>query len=269
MIDIPPKRITEPERNAASRLSLKERFERFMSSGGFAENIDALTIANHVRGRKKADYLAHGRSIIIEQKSIDRDVDAKVQAFLNDFVRQHGPLDAEQITLARIINAVVKRPTPNPFKSRLRAILTQRIDDYLAEADKQTRDTRLIFSIPEAIGVVVLLNEYAPLIEPDYFMDKAWDMFRKESAPGLLRYPANQVALLISEAHRIPSNDSSEIIPTETTYSTAGAKNPIALSFVNEFWERWAAFNGAGARQWPGPIRDVTTRDPATLFKTR
>lgn len=248
-------------------LSLKERFERFMSSGDFAESIDALTASDNIPGRRKADYLACDRSVIVEQKSIDHDVDAWMNAFLSGFVRQHGPLAPGDVTLAEIIDAVVKLPAPNPFKRRLRAILTQRIDDYLAEADKQTRDTRLTFSIPTAVGVVVILNEHAPLIEPDYFVDKAWDMFRKELPPGQLRYKENQVALLVSEAHRVLSADGTEMIPIETIFSDAGLNNPAAARFAEELRWRWAEFNQAGTLDWIGPIRDVTTRDPAKQFK--
>jgi hypothetical protein len=147
-----------------------------------------------------------------------------VRTFLDDLTRQHGPLDREHVTLAGIIDRVGQLPPGNLLKPRLRAILTQRIDDYLAEADKQTRDTRMTFAIPTAVGVVVVLNEHAQLIEPDYFMDKAWDLLRKEVAPGKLRYPENQVAILISEAHRVPSTDGSEMIPVETTFSEAGLR---------------------------------------------
>jgi hypothetical protein len=262
-------RVAEAVRNVASAPYLKERFERFMSSGDFAENIDALTTTNQVPGRRKADYLARNRSVIVEQKSIDHDVGTKVHAVLSDLVRQHGPLGAEHVTLAGIIERVATLPRGNPFKPRLRAILTQRIDDYLAEADKQTRDTKLTFSIPAAIGVVVVLNEHAQLIEPDYFVDKAWDMLRKEAEPGQLRYPQNQVALLISEAHRVPSPDGSEIIPVETVFSEAGLSNSAAESFVEDLRQRWAKFNQAGVLEWSGPVRDVTTRDAATLFKSR
>jgi hypothetical protein len=156
----------------------------------------------------------------------------------------------------------------NPFKPKLRAILTQRIDDLLAKADKQTRDTRLNFSIPNAVGVVVVLNEHAPLIEPDYFYDKAWDMLRKEQSPGQLRYPENQVVILISEAHRVLTSANVEMIPVETVFSDAGLNNPAAQSFAEELRQRWADFNAAVACEWVGPIRDVTTRDPARLFKT-
>ena len=62
-----------------------------MASGNYAESVDALTKVDHPHGRKKADYLACRRSVIIEQKSLDHDVDAKVHAFLIDLVREDGP----------------------------------------------------------------------------------------------------------------------------------------------------------------------------------
>ena len=39
---------------------------------------------------------------------------------------------------------------------------------------------------------------------------------------------------LISEAHRIPSSDGSEMIPVETVFSEAGLKNPVAELFAEE-----------------------------------
>jgi hypothetical protein len=269
MADKQPKSSNDTARNERSPPSLKERFERFMSFGNFAESVDALTIKDNIPGRKKADYLAWNRSVIIEQKSIDHDVDDQIRTFIDDFKRQHGSMDCEYVTLAGIIDAVAKLPLGNTFKRRLLTILTKRIDDYLADADKQTRDTRLTFNIPEAIGVVVVLNEHAQLIEPDYFVSKAWIMLRKEAKPGQLRYPHNQVVLLISEAHRIPSADGSEMIPVETIFSEAAPENSPADLFVADLRRRWADFNRAGTLDSTGPIREVTTRDPATLFKTR
>jgi hypothetical protein len=269
MVDKQPISPDEAARNGSGSLSLKERFERFMSSGDFAENIDALTTTDNVLGRKKADYLACDRSVIIEQKSIDHDVDAQVRAFIDDLTRQHGPLNCEHVTLAGIIDAVAKLPPGNLFRRRLLTILTKRIDDYLAEADKQTRDTRLTFNISDAVGVVVVLNEHAQLIEPDYFVSKAWTMLRKESELGRLRYPHNQVVFLISEAHRIPSADGSEMIPVETIFSEAAPANSPADLFAADLRRRWAEFNQAGTLDWSGQIREVTTRDRATLFKTR
>jgi hypothetical protein len=113
-----PTMLGQAARDANGPLSLKERFERFMSFGDFAESIDALTVNSNIPGRRKADYLALRRSVIIEQKSIDRDVDAKVSSFLGELILQHGPLTAGDVTLAGIIDAVAKLPPPNLFKRR-------------------------------------------------------------------------------------------------------------------------------------------------------
>jgi hypothetical protein len=247
--------------------SLKERFASFMASDDFAEDIDALVRSGYPDGLQKADYLVNNRSVIVEQKSLDEDVDAKVQALLDELIGAYGPLDRKQVTLAGIIDTVAQLPRGNPFKPKLRAILTQRIDDILAKADKQTRDTRKFFSLPTAIGAVVVLNECAPLIEPDYFQDKAYDMLRKELVPGQLRYLENQVVILISEAHRVVTALDQEEIPVETAISDAGRENPAVEAFAAEFRRRWAEFNGAIAIELAGVLRDVTTRDPARLFK--
>lgn len=246
-------------------LSLKARFERFMATSDFAESIDEIAAANQP-GRQKADYLASARSVIIEQKSFDRDVDAKVRTLLGKLAQQHGPFGRKALTLADMIGVIGTLPPGNPFKPRLLAILTQKIDDVLAKADKQTHDTRHTLSLPTAIGVVVILNEHAPLIEPDYFVVKAWQMLRKELAPGVLRYPDNQVVILISEAHRQPSEEG-DMRPVETVFSEAGLTNPAAESFAVEFRRRWADFNDAGTMEWPHPVREVTTTDPAKLFE--
>jgi len=258
----------KPAHSSDGPHSLKARFERFMAEGGFAESIDAIAPGNLPPGRRRADYLAFDRSVIIEQKSFARDVEHKVREVLSDLTQQYGPIDREHVTIRDIIGVIGTLPPGNPFKPRLRSILTQKFDDVLAKADKQTRDTRSTFSIPAAIGVVVVLNEHAPLIEPDYFWDKTWDVLRRETAPGVLRYPQNQVIILISEAHRVPSSDDNEQIPVETAFSDAGLQNPGAKAFAEDFHKRWATFNGAGTMEWPNPIREVTTRDAAPVFKT-
>jgi hypothetical protein len=221
-----------------------------------------------------APGLCGARSALLNLKptvrsSCPQDVQAKVQAVLNDLVRTYGPLDREQVTLAGIIDAIAQLPRGNPFKPRLRAIITaQKIDDVLSKADKQTRDTRTFFGLPNAIGVVIMLNEHAPLVEPDYFQDKAWDMLRKEQSPGQLRYPHDQIVILISEAHRVVTKQDREEITVETSHSHAGLKNAAVEAFAADFQARWPAFNGALASELVGPIRDVRTRDPPRLFKT-
>ena len=46
---------------------------------------------------------------------------------------------------------------------------SSRLEEIASAADKQTRDTRDIFSIPDAAGVLIILNQGAQNLIPDLF----------------------------------------------------------------------------------------------------
>jgi hypothetical protein len=133
--------------------------------------------------------------------------------------------DPMRYSLAHILEGL---PDGNDLKKQLYHKLTKGIDDLLAKADKQTRDTRETFVVPYAIGIVVILNDNAQILEPDFVAVKAFETLRKRSPAGELRYPNNEVVIVISEAHRVLTDDHVELIPTETILSDAGNQRPIA-----------------------------------------
>jgi hypothetical protein len=208
--------------------TLKERFEGFMSVLDGVENIDTLMKECHLPGRQRADYLAFDRRVIIEQKSLDVDPDQKVQSFVDDLIRERGTLGTGQASLISLAHILEGLPDGNDLKKQLYHKLTKGIDDLLAKADKQTRDTRETFVVPYAIGIVVILNDNAQILEPDFVAVKAFETLRKRSPAGELRYPNNEVVIVISEAHRVLTDDHVELIPTETILSDAGNQRPIA-----------------------------------------
>jgi hypothetical protein len=249
--------------------TLKERFEQFMSGLEKVENIDDLMKQSKLPDRKRADYLAFDRDVIIEQKSLEVDLDDKIQPLVIDYFRTRGITDTGgPITFTSFVKILSESPDTSNLKRQLRQILTQRIDDLLAKADKQTHDTRETFVIPQAVGIVVILNDNVQLIEPDFVADKAFDMLRKRRPTGEIRYPDNQVVISISEAHRIQSDDPVELIPTDTIYSDVGNQLPLATRYSNILSQRWAEFNGASFVEWSDRTGGVTTRDPQKRFRT-
>ena len=74
-------------------------------------------------------------------------------------------------------------------------------DDHAAKADKQTRDTREIFGIADAIVVPVILNESAPTLHPDLVRYGLQHVFQKKAPDGSFRYRHNDGVVVISEAH--------------------------------------------------------------------
>jgi Penicillin binding protein transpeptidase domain len=190
---------------ANNMTTLKVRFDNFMSTLGGVENLDTLMRRSNLPGRKSADYLAFDRRVIIEQKSLEVDPDQKVQSFINDLIRERGPLapgDASLTSVARLLEGL---PDGYSLKKGLYERLTRGIEDILARADKQTADTRQTFALPPelALGMVIILNENAQILEPDYVVSRVWDTLCKRSPKGELRYQNNEVVILISEGHRV------------------------------------------------------------------
>jgi hypothetical protein len=222
-------------------VSLKERYERFMLSTPGVESIDLLLRHSNLRGQR-ADYLACSRRAIVEVKSLDINPDYKIQRFL-DQLGQSGRLpDVGDTTLVELLS---KLPDGQGLFDEIRARVTKVLDHIVAKADDQTRDTKQIFNIADALGVVVVLNESAPLLFVDISTLKLFDMLRKQR-DGQPRYVQNQVIILISEAHHIEADENVTMYPMSTVYSEAGNNNPFATTFVENLNRQWAAFNDAG-----------------------
>jgi hypothetical protein len=248
--------------------TLKTRFEEFIATLPGAESIDALMARHGLRGQERADYLAFDRKVIIEQKSLEVDVFDKVQAIVDRFRGMHGSMGGERMSLPSVANVIARTRDGGVFKKELLARLTQRIDDVLAKADKQTLGTRQTFSLPSAVGIVVILNDNIQLIEPDYATVKAFEMLRKTLPSGEIRYPSNQVVVLISEAHRVRSGGAVEPIPIDTIFSDEGNKLPLATECADALRQSWAEFNGTHCVEDANLARDVQPRDPEQLFRT-
>jgi hypothetical protein len=246
-----------------TKTTLKQRFEQFMSVMEGVENIDALMSQCALPSRQRADYLAFNRRVIIEQKSLDVDPDYKIQKYIDEIIMTRGILSYGKFSFNKIVEQL---PDGKGIKKRIYHKLTQVIDDIIAKADKQTGDTRKTFLLPHAIGIVVILNEKAQLIEPDFVCIKAFDMLRLRLPTGEIRFPQNQVIILISEAHRVLGDNRVDIIPIETIFSERGNDLPLATQCADLLRRRWAEFNNAAYIEDPNLARNVRTRDPMKIF---
>jgi hypothetical protein len=244
--------------------SLKQRFEKFMISTPGVESIDELVRPREgeLTGRKRADFLACDRRVVIETKSLDVDPVEKIQRFL-DGLAQAGRLSKSgDMTLEELLRDL---PDGQALYDELRVRVTKVLDDNIAKADDQTRDTKVIFAIPEAIGVVVILNENAPLLYPDQSMLRIFEVLWK-LRNGKLRYVHNHVVIYISEAHIVDAGDSVTMHDMATVYSDAGNATPFATTFADDLNRRWAAFNGAGYLESSELWDNFRARDPVKPF---
>jgi hypothetical protein len=220
--------------------NLQERFEAFIKAVRGFESIDTLLQDAHVEGKKRADYLLWDRAIIVEQKVLVADPSDKPQKFVDQLMKQGRILVYGRVSSDRIFAGM---PDGEEQKRRMLLSITKGLEASFADADKQTRDTRELFAIPDALGMVVILNVSAPTLRPDLISYGLSQVLAKRKDDGSVRYPHNDGVIVISEAH----TDVSQGGRGAPCFSSA-TPHTRSEQRVNEFSESlvqgWAAFNG-------------------------
>jgi hypothetical protein len=220
--------------------SLSARFERFVQTLDGFESIDSLLKTNDPDGKRRADYLCAGRTLILEQKTLKVDPKTKPQKFVDRLMKERG-----MIVFGTVSTRPIFEKLPDGQKQYRRMIhkLTSVIEAAVSSADKQTRDTRVIFGIPKAAGVLVLLNQEARILTTDLIRYRVHELFKKSAIDGSVRYPHNQVVILISELHPI-GKGAVKLLPIETYVNGAGMEPQPAIAYCEMLKARWAQFNG-------------------------
>jgi hypothetical protein len=132
------------------RPTLRSRFESFVETLDGFESIDALLRnGEDPPNKKRADYLFQSRSIIVEQKALETNPANRPQKFADKIIRDRGIIAFGTLSTRRIFSG---QPDANSLQRRLVLSIAGNIDDNVAKADKQARDTRLIFDIPTQLA---------------------------------------------------------------------------------------------------------------------
>lgn len=215
-------------------MTLKQRFETFIKTFDGFEDIDLLLKANDPVGKNRADYLLQCRTVIVEQKSLDTDPVSRPQNYADKLMAQGRLIAFGQVSTTMFSEDIQRE---------IFLDLAKNLDAIVAKADRQTEDTRQIFSIPGAMGVLVILNEKARMLHPQVIHYGLANVFQKKSADGSLRYPANDGVILIPEAHTMNTQHGlrTPLIPFTSPH---GRANEQFTLFCDLFLKAWASFNG-------------------------
>lgn len=221
------------------KVSLKERFEKFVSTLDGFESIDVLLRQCEPHGKKRADYLLSKRQVIMEQKVLEQDPVGKPQKFINNLVSQGRVLIYGSASSEAVFS---KLPDGEKLRRDLISRLTRSIESAVSHADKQTKDTREIFSLPEALGIIVILNEHARMLDPEIITYALSNAFRRISDAG--QYANNHGVIVITEAHLVNVPPPAKLYPVLTFINPDGLRKEDVQSFSVTFTNLWAKFNG-------------------------
>ena len=241
------------------KAKLSDRFERFARTLDGFEDIDEL-MTGVASEMKRADYLLRNRQIIIEQKALTTNPEHKVQKYADKLLGEGQFTANGRFSLYPILDEAADGLNHH---ARLLNDISNVLEKNISDADKQLRDTREIFSIPAAMGVVVMLNEGAVSLDPQLSNVRIDNLLSEKTGSDLARFPNTDLAITISDIHTL-----SPAMPYKRMgfhVSPTSANREAAFRFAEDFKKRWIGFDGV----YVGSVRPPSPEQVAKLYGAR
>lgn len=235
-------------------MRLEERFKTFLSTDLGAESVDDLsgTMA-WPAGKQKADFLFENRRIVCELKRLTADPLPKLDKMVGRLTQR---ADWPLIFGSRSLSNVLRRlPDGDQVNAEASHLVSNVVEDAIRDANGQIRDTKEVLELPDADGLLVILNEDVHLHSPQlvvYRVHKALEkvMDRHKRGP---RFPWVSAVLLIDVAHVSVEDNNSFAFPIIACQNMLSPGLHI-VPFVDQLMYKWAEFEGlSGTRtDWGG-----------------
>jgi hypothetical protein len=132
--------------------SLKGRFREFIKTWDGFEDIGTLLKNKDPSGKQRADYLLSNRTVIVAEQAIEADRSDQIQKYFDRLLETKQVLIFGTVPAQKVFETM---PEGKNHQQRLVRKLTVVVERDISKADKQTRDTREIFSIPNATPSII------------------------------------------------------------------------------------------------------------------
>lgn len=204
-----------------------------------AESLDAPDVLALSVPIKRADYLLFQRSMIAEVKQLETDPAYKVEAIIERY-RSHPsyPLFFGQRTLQAVL-AHLPPETRQEIRQGVYDSISRSIMEGCEDANRQIRETRAYLGLPQASGVLFILNDRIPIFSPNVIAARIGQQMHKRTTDGADRFPEIAFVCAISWAHFIRGTDGTAAHPILTVEGPAAKSHPVAgqqLDYVLHAW---------------------------------
>ena len=223
----------------SKEFSLEKRIFRFLESRVGAECIDKLQLTPAQRASGKADYFLLGRAVICEVKAFETDTKTKIDALLKPLMAsEQAPLFYGEW---RLENVLKHFPNGAEIKREVFDAATSAVENLYRKANRQIRETKREFGLPDASGALVMANDLVDVLSPEVISYRIRELFWKRAPNGQLRYPEIDAIWVLSETHFIEIGAGRRALPalllTRDQVCVAGK---VLVTLQPE----WAAANG-------------------------
>jgi hypothetical protein len=225
---------------SVSDKNLEGRFKVFLRGLKGTESIDDFDLTQEQRRANKADYFFAGRTVIGELKALYEDTASKIEAVIAPYRKTpEWPVFFGQLDLKKILRHL---PDGDEIWARVVGAITRSIEAVVEKANRQIRATKDTFGLPEAGGLLIILNDAVDVLSPDLVVYRVRQALNKRTPEGELRFPHVSAVLVMGGAHYTQMNPVLKGLPV--LFIPNVVLEAQVEEFVRGLNEKWAAFEG-------------------------
>lgn len=222
--------------------SLEETFINFAKNIDGAESIDDIQLTPEQAKAKRADFLFNYRKVICELKSLKKDMEDKVDNILLPHQdRPEWPVFYGEWELSKVLNYM---PDGKQINRNIFDAVTSAIEGLIRDANKQIKMTKMTFNVPDAGGLLVILNDMVEILSPDVIAYKVWELLQKHTSKGGIRFSEITVIWIVNQTHFTQLSHTLRGIPSIILVNNHIKDSAGVEVFVNTLQAKWAAYNG-------------------------
>ncbi len=147
---------------------------------------------------QNADYFFESRQIVGELKCLEEEMGPKVQAYIDKMlkdgeIRFYGKL--------RLDYVLKNHPRKEEINREINKLVTSSLEDCVEKANRQIRETKEHFSLPNARGFLFIVNNSNFILAPQNAFWNLHRMVNKKKPDGSIRYESINYIVYTSDNH--------------------------------------------------------------------
>lgn len=216
---------------------LEARMMEFLEREPATESLDGAAFAQINGSQTKADYLLGGRRLIAELKTINADPQDRIEQGLKErFAQPDAPIVFGTLGISKVIEGL---PDNQVLSKMMVDVAGRAVRRHLPKANDQIAAIKERLDLPDAGGLVILMNDAEPMIDASaigYAIKSAFE--NVESG-----YPHITSVWVSVESHRIRMPGDRLGYPLLHVFKSL--ERQAELDFMARMLDAWARFNGS------------------------
>ena len=220
---------------------LEPHFFNFARSVPSSEFIDDLQLTAEQRKTDKADIFFENRQIIAEVKLLETDMAPKIDPILAPYRdTKEWPVFYGSRPLSKVLEHLRDGEV---LRRKIYQAITNRLEKIVADANRQIRESKASFALPDSRGLLVVLNDTIDILDPNVMAHRVAQALLKKTPTGKPRFQEVGAAWLLCETHMIPVPGMRGGLLSVVMSNPSVPEDPHLESFVDQLQQRWAVFN--------------------------